>query len=212
MTVLTEKKAEDLLRRYVPVAASVLTKRPEDGKRFAKKHGYPVVLKIISKQALHKTDVGGVAIVRNEEELRQTFGRLLTVARKKKLTLEGVLVQEYVKGQELIIGLKRDAAFGHVLVVGFGGTLVEVLKDVSMRVCPITPREADEMLSELRLAKLLDGYRGVPAVNRKLLVKTLVSVSQLPSRHKRIEEMDINPFIINEKTGSVADCRIVLRD
>jgi 3-hydroxypropionyl-CoA synthetase (ADP-forming) len=210
--IYTENEAERFLKRYVKVADSVLTKDYKTAEKFSKKKGYPVVLKIISKQALHKTDIGGVKIVKSEEQLEKNFNALLKIAKTKKIKIDGILVQEFLHGCETIIGIKKDPVFGHVVMFGTGGVLTELFKDVSFRVCPITEKEADDMIYELKGKKLLNGFRGAKPVNIKLLKSVLVKVSKIPLKNKDIEEMDINPFIINEKTGKVADARIVFAD
>ncbi|MBW3001553.1 acetate--CoA ligase family protein [Candidatus Woesearchaeota archaeon] len=209
MKALTEPKAEQLLSKYLPIAKSILTKKPEEAVKFAKT--YPVMLKLISPQALHKTEVQGIRKADSEEELIKEFQDLISIAKKKKLKLEGILVQEHIKGAETIIGLKNDPTFGHVILFGIGGVFVEVLKDVSFRVCPITQQDAEEMINELKAKKLLLGFRGEKPVNLKILKNALVTASKIPEKHKDIEELDINPFIINDKTGKVADARLILR-
>ena len=208
--VYTEERAEDFLRKYVPVAQHVLVDSLEDAEKAAKKLGFPLVLKIISPQALHKSDVKGVRFAKNTEELIAEYGALIALAREKKFFLEGILIQEFIEGSYVLIGLKKDAVFGHVLVFGIGGIYTELLKDVSFRVCPITEKDAEEMMNELKMKELLWGYRGSAPVNLKLLKKTMVTVSRIPLEHKDIEEMDINPFVINDKNGFVVDARIVV--
>lgn len=123
--------------------------------------------------------------------------------------MDGILVQEFVKGQEVIIGLKSDPTFGHVIMFGLGGIFVEVLKDVSFRVCPITEKDAEAMLKEIKTRDILYGVRGEPGVNIPLLKRVLVGTSRLPLRKPEIQELDINPFRINDQSGKVADARMV---
>lgn len=208
--VYTEERAEDFLRKYVPVAKHVLVQDIEEAEKAAKKIGFPLVLKIISPQALHKSEVKGVRFAKNSEELFEEYTALVSLAKKKKFSLEGILIQEYIEGSYVLIGLKKDAVFGHVLAFGIGGIYTELLKDVSFRVCPITEKDAEEMLQELHMKDLLLGYRGSETVNLKLLKKTLITISRIPLRHKDIEEMDINPFVINKKNGFVVDARMVV--
>lgn len=208
MKALTEPKAEELLSKYLPVAKSILVKKPEDAKKFAKQ--YPVMLKLISPQALHKTEFNGIRKADSAEELEIEFNDLLSIAKKKKLKLEGILVQEYVEGVETIIGLKNDPTFGHVVVFGIGGVFVELLKDVSFRVCPITEKDAESMIDELKAKKLLFGFRGSKPVNLKALKNAIVAVSKIPDKYPQIQELDINPFMINDKAGKVADARILM--
>jgi acyl-CoA synthetase (NDP forming) len=208
MGVYTDIETEKLLAKYIPVAKHALTKKIEDGLKFSKKRGYPVVLKIISKQAIHKSDIGGVVFAYNEQEFISKYNKLLKIAKGKKLKLDGILIQEYVKGEYVIIGLKKDETFGHVIMVGIGGVLTELIKDISFRVCPISEKDASEMIDELKLKAMLFGFRGKKKVNIDLLKKVIVKVSKIPLKHKDIEEMDINPFVINEKNGVVVDARM----
>ncbi len=207
--VLAEYQAEKFLSGYVPVAKSFLCKGSKEIVTAAKKLGYPIVLKIISKQALHKTDIGGVVIVKNEGELFGAFNSLVGIAKKNKIKMEGILVQEFLQGKEVIIGIKKDPTFSHVIAFGLGGKYVEVLKDITFRACPITKEDAEEMINELKFGKILFGARNEKPVNKGILIKTLVTVSNIPTKNKKIEELDVNPFIVNEKIGKVADARIV---
>ena len=196
--VYTEKAAEDFLKKYVPVAKNVLSKKYEDIQKFAKKHDYNVVLKIISPQALHKSDIGGVIPVKSEEELKEAHDKLTKISKKKKLKLQGLLCQEFIDGKYLIVGIKKDPTFGHAIMVGLGGIFVEIMKDVSFRVCPITEQDAEEMLEELKGKALLKGARGQKPLNTDLLIQTLVKISKIPIKHPEIEELDINPFVLND--------------
>ena len=210
MKVLNAVESENFLREYLPVARSSLVMDFDEALRFVNKNNYPVVLKLISEKIIHKTDYKAVSIVKNEEEMGREFDRLLEFARKKRLKIDGIMVQEFFKGKEVIIGLKKDDSFEHVIMFGIGGIYAELLRDVSFRVCPITSDDADEMLSELKLKKLLEGVRGEARVNLKLLKNILVRVSKIPEKNKNIKEMDINPFIINANEGKLVDARIVL--
>ena len=210
MKVLNAAESENFLKEYLPVARSSLVGDFDEALRFVSKNNYPVVLKLISEKIIHKTDYKAVAIVKNEEEMGREFDRLLEFARKKRLKIDGIMVQEFFNGKEVIIGLKKDDSFEHVIMFGIGGIYAELLRDVSFRVCPITSDDADEMLSELKLKKLLEGVRGEARVNLKLLKNILVRVSKIPEKNKNIKEMDINPFIINANEGKLVDARIVL--
>lgn len=208
--VYTEDRAEDFLKKYVPVAKHVLVQSLHEAEHAAKKLGFPLVLKIISPDALHKSEIKGVRFVKDFEELMHEYEELLSLAHKKNLRLQGILAQEYIEGSYVLIGLKKDPSFGHMLVFGIGGIYTELLKDVSLRVCPITEKDAEAMIQELHMKDLLFGYRGAEKVNVSLLKKILVRVSQIPLRHKDIEELDINPFVINMKKGFVVDARIIV--
>ena len=210
MKILNAAESENFLKEYLPVARSSLVMNFDEALRFVNKNNYPVVLKLISEKIIHKTEHKAVAIVKSEEEMGREFDRLLEFARKKKLKIEGILVQEFLKGKEVIIGLKKDETFEHVIMAGIGGIYAELLRDVSFRVCPITLEDAEGMLNELKLKKILEGIRGEARVNLKLLKSVLVRVSKIPEKNKNIKELDINPFIINANEGKLADARIVL--
>ena len=207
MKVLNEVKAEALLSKYLQIAKSKLVKKLDEAKNIQ----FPIVLKIISDDALHKTEVGGVKIVNSREELEKEFLALQNTAKKKKIKLDGILLQEKLSGVECIIGIKKDSVFGHIILFGVGGIFTEILEDVSIRKCPINENDADEMIRELKSSKLFSekGFRG-KKLNTSLLKRTLVKVSEIPLKHKNIQELDINPFILNEKEGKVADARIIL--
>jgi len=207
--VLAEYEAELFLKKYLPVAQSSLANNLPEADRTAKKLHFPVVLKIISKDALHKTEINGVRIVRNHDDLKSNFNDLMSISRKRKIKLDGILIQEHASGIETIIGIKNDPTFGHVIMFGIGGTSVELLKDVSFRVCPITEKDTQSMIDDLKMKQLLYGFRGKKA-NIKFLKKILVKVSKIPGKNKNIQELDINPFIINEKSGKVSDARMIL--
>ena len=210
MKIWIGKDAEKLLKS-LPIAKSFLTIKQKGIEKYAQKLGYPLVLKIISKQTIHKTDIGGVKIVKSPEELNESFNELLKIVKRKRIKLDGIMVQEYVKGQELIIGIKRDDTFGHVLMFGLGGILVEAIRDVTFRVCPISFKDVEQMIQDLKFKKILLGFRGGKPVNLNLLKKVLVKVSKIPLKHKEIEELDINPFILNDRKGKIVDVRIITR-
>lgn len=214
--IYTEHEAEQFLAKTLPVATSLLAKKPEQAVEFVKKQklSYPVVLKLISKQALHKTDIGGVKIAKSEQEVIAYYNELLAVAKKKKLKIdgktEGILIQEYIEGKQLLVGIKKDATFGHVIAFGLGGILVEVMKDVSFRVCPIEEHDAQQMIDELKFSNILYGVRGDKPVAFKELKNILIKASKIVEKNPEISELDINPLIINEKFAKVVDARIVV--
>src|SRR3989344_1695512 len=208
MKVFLGKDAERFLLGF-PIAKSILTKDIKKAEKSVKE--YPAVLKIISPKASHKTDIGGVKIANNKQELEKEFNSLIKLSKKKKLPLEGILVQEYIKGREVIIGIKNDPSFGHAIMFGIGGIMVEILKDVTFRICPIEESDAESMIQELKTKQILYGVRGEKAVNINLLKRILVQASLIPKKHKNIEELDINPLIINAKEAKAVDVRVVVR-
>ncbi|MCK4669883.1 MAG: acetate--CoA ligase family protein [Nanoarchaeota archaeon] len=209
--ILTEARAEHFLSKFrLPIAESTLVKNQDQAQESAKKLGYPVVLKLISKEVLHKTEVQGVRTADDESSLLREFADLQKLAKKLKIKPEGILVQEHISGREVIIGLKKDPVFGHVIMFGLGGIFVEVLKDVTFRVCPIESNDIDAMINDLEAKQILYGVRGEKPINFKVLKKTLYIVSHIPKKYPNLEELDINPMILNNKTGKIADARIVL--
>ena len=201
--VLTEFEAEKILKNYLPIAKNQLVHSVKEIKL-----KIPLVLKIMSKQVIHKSDINGVKIVKEKTELEQAFNELIKITKNKKLKLQGILVQEYLEGHQLIIGIKKDSVFNHVILLGAGGIYTEIFKDISIRVCPITEKDAESMIENIRYKEALQGKRGKKA-NISLLRKILVKTSKIPLTHKRLLELDINPLIINEKTAKVADARMV---
>ncbi|MBW3013882.1 acetate--CoA ligase family protein [Candidatus Woesearchaeota archaeon] len=209
--ILTEAKAEHFLSRFkLPIAQSQLVQNQEQALQYAKKIGYPVVLKLISKEVLHKTEAHGVRVADDQFSLIREFDSLLKVAKRLGVKLDGILVQEHVPGREVIIGIKKDPIFGHVIMFGLGGIFVEILKDVTFRVCPIDDKDIESMISDLKAKQVLYGVRGEKPINFKLLKNTLSIISKIPKKNPNIEELDINPMILNEKSGKIADARIIL--
>nr|MBA4405090.1 hypothetical protein [Nanoarchaeum sp.] len=166
----------------------------------------PLVLKLVSNQAIHKTEINGVRFAHTKEELEKEFTSLLELS--KKLEIQGILAQEFIEGEQLIIGIKKDSVFGHVILFGLGGIYTELLKDTAIRKCPITAQDAKEMIDSLQSKQLFHNFRN-KKLNTKLLIKNLVNISRLPLKYKDIQELDINPFILNQKEGKAVDIRIV---
>ncbi len=203
--VLNAAESQKIIKKYVKVPKSQVVKRFEKIKLKA-----PIVLKILSKEALHKTEIDGVKIVMDSASIKPAFEELLETAKKHKLKLDGIFVQEFVKGVEAIIGIKKDPVFGHMILFGLGGTMTEILKDTSTRRCPIELKDAEEMIDELRASKIFHEFRGMK-VNTQKIKKALVSISKLVKSHKDIEELDINPFTVNGKDGFAVDVRVIKR-
>jgi acetyltransferase len=210
-------EARSLLDAYgIATPAEALATSPHDAARFGREIGFPVVLKVISADILHKTDVGGV-ILNVQDEQAASAGFETLVARASTAhpgaVIRGVQVQKMVAGgQEVIIGAKRDPTFGPLVMFGLGGIYVEVLRDVSFRLAPLTPEDAAEMIDEMRSAKLLGGVRGAPPADRDALINAIVCVGQLAADHPEIAELDINPLLVlPQGQGAVAvDARIIL--
>ena len=212
---LTEYEAKLFCREHgIPVTEIRLAKNEDEAVEYAKEIGFPVVLKIISPEIVHKSDVGGVAInLRSEEEVRQAYRRVVENARKAvpNATIYGVSVQEMVEPSlEVAVGLIRDAQFGPCVMFGLGGVFIEVLRDVTFRVCPIDVRDALEMVEEIRGKQLLEGYRGLPPADKEALAKVLVRVSEVGIEHPEISEMDLNPTTVRGSSIKVVDARIIV--
>jgi len=182
--------------------------------KLATKIGFPVVLKIVSPQILHKTEAGGVLVgVKSAADVRKGFATIMANAKKydRKAELLGVQIQQMVSGgQEVIIGAVTDPAFGKLVAFGLGGILVEVLKDITFRLAPATKADALSMLDGIAAAEILKGVRGAPAVKRDALAAMIVNVSQLVADFPEIAEMDLNPVFASKNGAIAADVRIVV--
>ncbi|MEK6816538.1 MAG: acetate--CoA ligase family protein [Nanoarchaeota archaeon] len=206
---LNVKEAEKLLAKYdIPFPKSQLAKTKKDASAFAKKIGYPVVLKVSSEEIIHKSDVGGVKInLKNQDELEKAYEEIMQGCKGKKV--DGILVQEMVEGIYVLIGMKRDATFGPVMAFGLGGIFVEILEDVELRVAPITKDEAMSMIKSIKGFPILAGARGGEKINLDLLASLLVNASKLAMSESKLSEFDLNPVVINSKHARAVDARFL---
>lgn len=200
----------------IRTAAVRLAATGDEAVAAAEELGYPVAVKIESVDILHKTEVAGVRLnVGSANAMREAFASLVADARahKPSARIDGVIVQEMVAGRaEFVVGLKNDASFGPVVMAGFGGVFVEVLGDVAFRQCPVTCREANEMLDELRCRAMLGVIRGRPALDRAALVELICYVSNLGAvAGERLEELDLNPVLLDTSGATAVDVVLVLR-
>ena len=214
---LLEEEGQEILRAYgFPLPASKLAKTKKEAVTASKKIGYPVVLKIASPQIIHKSDAGGVKVnLQNAKDVENAFDIIIKNAKKynKKADIKGVLVVEMVKGgKEMIIGSKLEPGFGPVVMLGMGGIYVEVLKDVTFKLAPMTNIEADDMISSIKTKKILEGVRGEKPSDIKKLSECIQRLSQLVSDFNEIKELDMNPVLVMEKNKGcrVLDVRIGL--
>lgn len=208
MKIFIGKEANDFLKKYnLNVAFYEIAKDFDEAEKKLGAFSFPMVLKLISKDALHKTEFGGVKVVWAKESFEKTFEALLETAKKNKIKVDDILLQEFVEGLELIVGLKKDPTFGHVIMLGLGGIYVEAIRDVTFRVCPINDADASEMIHDLRGKGLILSERRKLDVER--LKKVLVRLSKLPQKKKDIVELDINPLILNGEEARTVDVRIV---
>ena len=214
-TVFSLSESRNILELAgVPFNKSGLATSEAEAAKMANEMGYPIVMKIVSPQIIHKTEVGGVKVnIASEDEVKSAFTEIVTNAKAKvpDAEIKGVMLEEMVKGTELIIGTTMDPQFGHMIMFGIGGIFVEVYKDVSFRLVPITAGDAKDMLSELKGGALLEGVRGLPKADTEQLVDILMKISNLVDKHNEISEMDLNPLIISEKGIIAVDARIILQ-
>lgn len=216
-TRLGELDGLELLKCYgFSTLPTKLAKDEAEAARIAVEIGFPVVMKIVSSQILHKSDAGGVVIgVKTEEEAKDAFSRIMANAKgyDPKAVLEGVLVQKMaIRGDEVILGVNRYA-IGPLIMFGLGGIFVEVFKDVVFRLAPIDRDEAHRMVHEIKGYKMFTGFRGRPKSDVEILEKNMVRLSDMVVNHPEIMELDVNPLLVHEegKGATVADCRIILK-
>jgi acyl-CoA synthetase (NDP forming) len=210
---LNEIEAKRMLKEAeISVADSYLADRKEEAVVLSKQLGYPIVLKIASPDVVHKSDVGGVKVgLKTAAQVGKAYDEIINNVKQKSPTarINGVSVQHMApQGVEVIIGMIRDSLFGSTLMFGMGGVFVELLKDVSFRVTPVSEKDAAEMIREIKGYKLLTGLRGQPSVNIWALEDLLVKVSQFVETHPQVRELDLNPVFVYP-TGAIAvDARI----
>jgi acetyltransferase len=212
--VLVGEAALNILKAYdLPLVPGVLALDEDGAAAAAPEMGYPVVLKIISPEWVHKSDWGGVRLnVNTETDLRQAYRDLAASFRRRTPdgALDGILVQKQVQGVELLMGLKRDPQFGPVVVAGAGGIYTEVLRDVARALAPITADQASKMLQSLKIYPILQGVRGQTGADLAPLAEALVNLSRLAVDYPEIRELDLNPVVAAPQGCWCVDCRIVL--
>jgi len=209
---LSEYDSKKVLEAYsIPVTKEFIAKNMEEAKKFAKEIGYPVVLKGSSSTLTHKTELNMIELnIKDEKALEEAYKAL---EERGKGQLDGILVQQMVKGErEFVAGLIRDHQFGPCVMFGLGGIFTEVLKDVTFRVAPLEKRDAIEMMNEIKAKKLLDEFRGKPAVDRDVLASALINLGRIGLENDDIAEIDINPIIILRDKPVAVDALVVLRD
>jgi len=211
-TVLTEFESKELLKEIgIPIPNHHLTSSKEESISAAKDIGFPLVLKLVAEDVIHKSDTGAVKLdIKTEAEVVKAFDDLMQIpSQREKMISVQKMADEPIT--ELIIGMTTDAQFGPALMFGIGGILVELLEDVSFRIAPITEYDAKEMIHEIKGFPILDGYRGKPKADLNAIVETLLKISELVTKHEEINEMDLNPVFIYDKGLICVDARIILR-
>jgi len=212
---LLEPEAKIVCMEYgIPVTRFKVAGTPEEAVKFAEGIGYPVVLKIVSPDIIHKFDVGGVVLnLKSPSEVKDAYQNIIKNAKNHKpdARILGVLVQEMAPtSTEVIVGATKDPQFGPALMFGLGGIFVEVLKDVTFRIAPITEPDAREMITEVKAYPILKGYRGQPPADIDAIVNILLNTSKLVMDHQEIKELDLNPIMVYEKGAKTVDARIIL--
>ncbi|MDO8670659.1 MAG: acetate--CoA ligase family protein [Dehalococcoidia bacterium] len=212
---LTEVEAKQILRAAgVNVAETRLAKTKAEAVSIARELGFPIVLKVVSPQILHKSDIGGVKLnLLDADGVAAAYDAIMAAVaeRQPEATVDGVAVQQMARvGIEVIVGVSKDEKFGPVLMFGLGGIFVEIMKDVSFRLVPITRRDARQMVKEIKGHPLLEGYRGQEPANIEMLEDILLKVSDLAEQHQEIKEMDLNPIFAYRDGAIVVDARIIL--
>jgi len=195
-----------LLEKYgIPVASFEIAESAEGAAAASERLGFPAVMKIVSEEHTHKTDVGGVVVgLKSREEVVNAYNKLSKISGK-------VLVQKMVPGKEVIVGVKIDDVFGPAIMFGLGGIFVELFKDVSFRLCPIDEAEAEEMIRDTKASKILYGFRGSKPLDVEAIKDILVKTSRLAASEKNLESLDINPVMVSEKGAVAVDARILVK-
>jgi 3-hydroxypropionyl-CoA synthetase (ADP-forming) len=214
--VITEEAAKSILKKYgIKVPGFALVKSTNEAAKAAKKIGFPLVMKVVSPQILHKTDVGGVKVgIDNVADVKKTFNDMYgRLSKKKGIDVKGILLEKMIPkgGVELIVGIQNNPQFGPMLMVGLGGVLTDILKDVAFRMLPITTSDAKSMLNELKGSKLLKGFRGSAPIDTNMVAKALVQIGKIGvDNSDYINSIDFNPVIVYPKSYFVVDAKIIL--
>ncbi len=213
--VLTEIESKLILEEAgIPAASARLARTADEAVEAASEFGYPVVLKIVSPDVTHKSDVGGVRLGLDSQEAVAAAFQEITNAVKDQQSdarIEGVAVQKMARpGIEVIVGMSKDPQFGPVLMFGLGGVLVEVLKDVAFRIVPLEQRDARQMIREIKGFPVLEGFRGQEPADLEALEKLILKVSAFVEAHPEIEELDLNPVFAYKDGVLAVDARIVV--
>jgi acyl-CoA synthetase (NDP forming) len=214
-TVLTEVESKQLVAEAgIPVVETKLAKTKAEAISISKKMRFPVVLKIVSPDIIHKSDIGGVKLgLANATQVGKAYTEIMAAAKKanKKADIHGISVQKMARpGVEVIMGMSKDAQFGPVLMFGLGGVFVEVLKDVAFRIVPLNRRDASQMIREIKGYPLLEGYRGQEPANIIALEDLLLKLSDFVDKNPKIKEMDLNPIFAYKDGALAVDARVIL--
>lgn len=211
---LMEYESKLVLREMgIPFPDFIIANNFIEVQKAASKIGYPVVLKIMSPELLHKSDSGGVILnIQNLKSLKQSYRKLISNMKERKINHKRIMVTKMEPKSviELILGVSYNEQFGHIIMVGTGGVFVEILKDFSIRLIPIDEVDADEMLKELKAYPVLQGYRTGKKVNLNIVKDLMLKVSDLILEFPLIKEIDLNPVAVYQNRISVLDARIIV--
>jgi len=212
---LLETEAKELLKEYgIPVPDFKLIKSEDEITGLAREINFPITMKIVSPDIIHKTDAGGVKLnIKDETEAKLAYQEIIFKAKKynKEAQIFGVITYSMIpKATEIIIGMMKDPHFGPVAMFGLGGIFVEVLKDISFRIIPLEEKDAREMITEIRGYEILKGARGNPPRDIQAIKEVLMKVSQLTMENPEINEIDLNPIFVFEKGLQIVDARMIL--
>ena len=213
--VLAEVESKELLHKAgIPVVDTRLARTKREAVSISKQMGFPIVLKISSPNVIHKSDAGGVKLgLANATQVGKAYSEIVSSIKQAypEAEIHGLSVQRMAEpGVEVIIGMSKDPQFGPVLMFGLGGILVEVLKDVSFRIVPVSERDARDMIREIKGYPILEGYRGQKPVSIAALEKLIVRVSQFAENNPHIAELDLNPVFAYPDKAIAVDARVVL--
>jgi len=212
---LLESEAKMICAEYgIPITKFKVVPNEKEAAKYANEIGYPVVLKIVSPDIIHKSDAGGVMVnLKTPAEVLSAYNKILENVKKynPNAKIMGVLVQEMAPpSTEVIVGAIKDPQFGQTVMFGLGGIFVEVLKDVNFRIAPITTDDAEEMIAQLKAYPLLKGFRNTPPADIDALVEILCNTSRLVMDNPEIKELDLNPVLVYQKGAKTVDARIIL--
>jgi acetate---CoA ligase (ADP-forming) subunit beta len=214
-SLLNEVESKQLLEAAgIPTTSARLARSADEAAAMATEIGYPVVLKILSQDIAHKSDVGGVALgLTDADAVRRGYEKMMAdvAAAQPDARIDGVSVQrQAAPGTEVIVGVTRDPQFGPVVMFGLGGVLVEVLRDVAFRVVPLEPRDAGELVREIKGFPLLQGYRGALPADVAAIESLILKVSEFVESHPEVEELDLNPVFAYPDGAIAVDARVIV--
>ena len=212
---LLEHEAKNVCKEYdIPVTQLKIAQTVEEAANYSKEIGYPTVFKILSPDVIHKFDVGGVILdINSPEDAKIAYNQIIQNVKTHKpdAKINGILIQEMAPAStEVIVGAIKDPQFGPTIMFGLGGTFVEVMKDVSFRIAPITEEDAKEMITEIKAYPILQGYRGQSRRDLEEITKILLNTSRLVVDFLEIKELDLNPVMVYSKGAKTVDARIIL--